>query len=845
MLDVAAAAYVLWERHVSAGQRWWITQQLGLREDEARRFVAFLAGLHDLGKAVWPFQQSVGRKSPDFVPHERVTFWTLPTLLDPDFASAETPARTVAYRMGELLGGHHGTFPTPELRTVRDPARQCPRLLGGPEWQRRRAELVKWLRTVVDAPQLPDELQGAIAAVLTGVVVLADWIASDTQWITDSQWSAPIDPAMRWEHTLATVAARVDALLLSSPQVDVAAPAEQVVRNSLNPLQSSLDQDFRPTEAGLLIITTSTGSGKTEGAFLAIRRFGAVTGRPGMVVCLPTQATTNAMWGRGKQFTETVTPSDRPVTLAHSLSGYYEPYREYCADDAAMQWLNGSHKPLLAGMSVVTIDQVLFGALATRFNVLRLWALLGKTLVVDEVHAADPYMLALLGRLLSWCGYLHVPVILLSATLPGHIARHLTQAYRGGAGLEPTANATAPEYPGWAFTSVTGTIQRSSRRAVTAMRARDERTARVEHERYQPGRRIATIVGYAQRVVDEGGCLAVLCSTVPSAQWTFQQLARLVANRVPIRLLHSRFPLMQRRAIEDEVMGWFGKNATLANRKRPRRSILVSTSLVEQSLDIDMDLIVSDLVPMASLLQRLGRAWRHERERHTWITAPTLVVLDPLTDHLPSAWTAMYSPFELMATRQALMDHGAAVVVPQDVSGLVQRVHNEDLPALHERNADAWIQRRDTSARERALAEFVTIPTPDNVGNLCDLTRPQIHATDLRATEMDDVHVATRIGLDSVRLIPQYTGRNGQVWLDPKQQLQFPTVRPSHRRVAEMIEASVPCPASWVAGWPNPMASKWSRTPLIHAMPFSAPRYGDLHLDPDLGLVKGDLTDDL
>lgn len=528
------------------------------------------------------------------------------------------------------------------------------------------------------------------------------------------------------------------------------------------------------------------------------------------------------------------------------MSGFYEPYREYCADDAAMQWLNGPHKPLLAGMAVVTIDQVLFGALATRFNVLRLWALLGKTLVVDEVHAADPYMLALLGRMLSWCGYLPVPVVLLSATLPSHIAGQLTQSYRDGAGLDRSGDTLSLDYPGWVFTSVTGTVQRSGRRAVTAMRAHDYRTAHVEHERYEPGQRIAAIARYVRRVVADGGCLAVLCSTVASAQWTFDQLARAVPDEVPVRLLHSRFPLRQRRAIESEITGWLGKNATLANGKRPRRAILVSTSLVEQSLDIDLDLIISDLVPMAPLLQRLGRVWRHDRERHTWITAPTMVVLDPLTDHLPTAWTAMYSPFALMATRQALMDHGTTVVVPHDLNDLVQRVHNEDLPALHERDADTWVQRRDSSARERALAELVTIPTPDNVGDLCDLTRSHVHATDLHATDLDDLHVATRLGVDSVRLIPQYTSDHGHLWLDPDQQIPFPIGRgPSHQRVAEMIEASVPCPASWVAGWPNPMAAKWSRTPLMRALPLSAPRHGDLQLDPHLGLVKGNLTDDL
>jgi CRISPR-associated endonuclease/helicase Cas3 len=834
LLDAGAAASVLWEQHLAPGTRRWFASNLELSEEDARCFVALLAALHDVGKAQPCFQH--GRTSPrdsSYIRHELVSYLSVPSLLG-DLTRYDPVVESVPHRIGEVLGGHHGEFQPVNPTVVRTPARE-PRL-GGAPWQHIRAQHVDTLRGLLGNPPLPAVFPRSVAAVVTGLVILADWVASDVTWITDSQWDAPIELAARWEHTVAALRVRITGLGLLPPALAPEVSTEMMVGEPPNPLQRSLLDGFHPGGAGLLVITTSTASGKTEGAFIGARRLSEATGRPGLAVCLPTQATTNAMWLRGVAFEKAVSLATGPVTMAHSMAAFHTPYRDYCADDAALEWLNGTKRPLLAGLSVVTVDQVLIAALATRHNMVRLWALTGKVLVLDEVHAYEPYMLALLARILSWCGHLGVPVVLLSATLPRHITHDLTRAYLTGADPRHTHIIETPDYPGWLFTGADGTVQRPTTTALAAMRTHRARSARIEHVRYPPGQRKAVIERYAVRAAAEHGCVAVICSTVDSAQATYQHLRAQLPDDIPVTLLHSRFPYAQRSAIENDVVTAFDKHATVDNGRRPVSGIVVSTQIIEQSLDIDFDLVISDLAPIALLIQRLGRCWRHPRPRRPpWLTAPTLIVLDPLLDTMPPAWCAIYPEYELLATRRVLSDYGPDLDVPGDVDRLVQRVHDSGLPPIDGDAADAWRAQHATTARHRALAGYVSTPPPHLVDDLARVTRPNV----------DDVDVATRLGVDTTRLIPQYRDDDGGLWLDPAHTVAFPTTRPRPHHIPALINASLLCPASWAQDLPVPPA-RWGHPLLRTARILPGPEHGDLRLDPVLGLVKeGQPRDDL
>ncbi|MBE1468227.1 CRISPR-associated endonuclease/helicase Cas3 [Kibdelosporangium phytohabitans] len=827
---------MLWDWHLAPGVRGWIADRLSLGEEDAQRFVAFVAGVHDVGKAIPCFQD--GEPSPaasSYIRHDTAGYLAVPSLLD-DLARWDPVVESVPHVIGEVVGGHHGLF-QPIVRApreVRQPERHDPRL-GGPLWRSRRQTLVDQLRALLDVPTLPDRFPRPVAAVVTGLVIVADWIASEIAWIKEVQWTAPTELAARWTHTVASARRRVSGLGLAPPRLLRLASTRMLVGQPANPLQKSIEDEFRPATAGLMVITASTGYGKTEAAVIAARALGEVTGRPGIAVCLPTQATTNAMWHRGVRYEQAMSLAAGPVTMMHSMSAFYLPYRDYCADDAALQWLNGVKRPLLAGLSVVTIDQVLIAALAVQHNMLRLWALTGKVLVIDEVHAYEPYMLALLGRVLSWCGYLRVSVVLMSATLPRHITGKLTAAYLTGARPERQPVVQTPDYPGWLFTAASGQHVRPSAAALDGMRSHASRRARIEHVRYEPGTRVETIEQYVRSAAEHGGCIGIVCATVESAQVTYHRVRAALAGIVPVTLLHARLPHRDRAVIEARIVSSLGKDATTENGKRPIVDVVISTALIEQSLDVDFDLVITDLAPIALLIQRLGRCWRHDRsQRPPWSRGATLVVLDPVVTPLPATWCAIYPEYELLATRRVLAEQGPWLEVPADIDGIVQRVHDTALPPIEGDAAVAWRARHALTSQHRALAEFAATPPPHLVDNLTRLTKPDV----------EDIEVSTRLGVDTARVIPQYRAEDGTLWLDPHRTIPFPRTRPSQDEIRALIHASVPCPQRWATNLDRP-ARRWSHPLLRDARIMRAPQHGDLRIDPVLGLVKGQPRDDL
>lgn len=826
-VDAAAAAFVLWEWHVPAGMRAWLAAQWGVGEEQARWVVALLAGLHDVGKCEECFQaRRGGGKS-----HALVSYLSVPSVLcDP--AAVGVFVESVAHRVGEVVGGHHGVFPAVDDVWVWRPERM--KSLGGELWQERRRELVGVIRRVLGDPALPGVFPAGCAAVVTGLVIVADWVVSEVGWIREAQLRAPREWAARWAHTVGSVRERVAGLGLRVPEFRASVSIRDLVGQAPRPLQRSLEEEFRPDRAGLLVVTAPTGVGKTEGVAVATRALGTVAGRPGVMWCLPTRATTNAMWQRWTGFELAMSTRSGVVTMAHSMASFHGEYQQYLTEEPGGVWLNDPHRPMLAGMNVVTVDQVLAAVLASKFNVVRLWALSAKVLVVDEVHSLEPYMLALLGRVLSWCGFLRVPVVLLSATLPTSVTRDLTRAYLSG--VEPgwSGEVAVPEYPGWVFTDVDGRAQRPGPEAAASIRGDGRRTARLERVRYRPGRRGAVIDGYARRVVTEGGCVAVVCATVPAAQATYRRLVRLVQQLVSVApgdtvtLLHARMPEWRRVEVEDDVVAAFGKDSTARTRSRPK--IVVSTALIEQSLDVDFDLVITDLAPIAYLLQRLGRCRRHDREgRPEWLgEVPTLVVLDPEGGVAPRL-SELYPEYELLATRAVLAEHGPVLRVPEDVDALVQRVHSHELPPLEPKYFRQWAERHAMTSVHKGLSRFVVVPRPDMVRDLSGMTRL-----------VEDGEVATRLGVDSARVIPYVEDRNGTRWLG--EGVPMPGARLDRRTIRLLVDYSIPCPQDWVKGLEE-VPKGWTHPLLRRARLLPMSGRAGLRVDGDLGLVKGKLDD--
>jgi CRISPR-associated endonuclease/helicase Cas3 len=530
--------------------------------------------------------------------------------------------------------------------------------------------------------------------------------------------------------------------------------------------------------------------------------------------------------------------------------------------------LRGGKRGLVGPVGVGTIDQILLSVLPVRHNALRVAALASKTVVIDEVHAFGPYMRALLVVLMRWLGELGVPVVVLSATLPTAVATELAAAYKGGDPSRPVTPVMVP-YPGWRL------IRRDSAtepRAVDYPADRrhtldiDLRAVHVDSEHQVD--RIPVMRAEFAALAEHGGCAAVICTTVRQAQQTYQALTEWRAGLRPehqprLVLLHSRFPAYRREAITEDVM-----TALAAAGPRPPRLILVATQVVEQSLDIDVDLMITDLAPVELLLQRAGRLQRHpqrDHDRPRWAQGDNrrrrLVVLtapDHDLDRLPAGWTTVYPKSTLVLADRLLREYGErGIRIPEDVPVLVDRANTGDLPAYTEPLfagfEQAEVRRGAQALVERGTAHNRAIPAPRKLMKLRELSEAL----------QEEGPATTRFNAESERLLVCYQLPDGDLRLGGPDGEPLPTPtqdgRLSREQMIRIMRHSIPVPGYLVARHdandrlPLPWADIWplsqlivARQPVMASGQIQPARIGDTHfmLDDDLGLTTIDADGD-
>jgi CRISPR-associated helicase Cas3 len=284
-------------------------------------------------------------------------------------------------------------------------------------------------------------------------------------------------------------------------------------------------------------------------------------------------------------------------------------------------------------------------------------------------------MSTILGRLLEWLAALHVSVILLSATLTSSMRRQLIEAYGGVVG---SAAARQSAYP---LISVARPGEVTTVMEPTGC----EITRTVHIELVAPTER-GRVLDRVLRAADDGGAVGWVCDTVASAQRTFEELRQRLELRPSDRrpelvLYHARMLLKDRQKIEQDVERLVGKNGL-----RESGCIVVATQVVEQSLDIDFDLLISELAPGDLLLQRLGRLHRHARSRPETLRDARVVILVPEIHEGVPAWQGIdkvYAPFVLIKTLLEL-DGREQISLPADIRHLVEAVYDDVMPAAGE-----------------------------------------------------------------------------------------------------------------------------------------------------------------
>lgn len=854
LLDAGAAARYLWEHYVPAGVNQFIADGFGVTVDRAGHLITLWAALHDIGKLIPEFQAldpvdlpgypaTRGLRSGHDVASHHWLQATLPRL---GYAAGDTDMP--GFLVPQLLGGHHGRFHHgPQRKSGR--VTLADGLFRDDTWERQRQATLAAVCRIVGDPGPPPEASLQAAVLTCAIVVLADWLVSQDTHLLSRMIRLPARGAdselrVHFEESQAVAARLAESAGLarlrlrpgdfstSFPHIEKPNGLQQSVADRLPDLVHG---------PGLLLVTAPPGLGKTETAWYAAKVMGEVAGCPGLYMALPTTATADQIYLRIRDYVETRAESPAALMLLHGMAWLNTHYRpdtesaEVLTDDghdansfAPADWLLGRYRGMCGAWAVGTIDQALMAVLKTRFNALRLFGLAGKTVIVDEVHACDPYMQGLLLKLLRWLGSFGTPVVLLSATLTKSAAAALVSAYLEGAGIRRSRDSAerimAPPYPGWLYADAatgateTATVTLSPARPLQVSIREISATPGPGESRPVPDRGPALRSELAP-LTESGGCALVICTTVDEAQQTYLQLQDWFSDlsgsgtRPPeLELLHARFPAWQREQITGRVIARFGKDAGKGgNAPRPRAAVLVATAIVEQSLDLDFDLIVSDLAPVALLLQRAGRCWRHDKHgiwRPSWASGPHLTVLvppgGPKSPKLFGSWAAIYDESLLANTCQLLADR-SQVSIPDDVQPLVDAVYDDERFATGDLSKAA-LARIGSEIALGQLASDITIPGPRAVNSLDQLTEDVV----------DPDLLVTRFDADSVRVLPVFTAGDGHLWLDRACEIAVPgqDTAPDRDDCRTIINHTVPVRGGpWLRGHDSRSAlpKQWRR----------------------------------
>lgn len=640
MLDTAAVSLVLSNPLSAFG---WSDEQ-----------TALLIGLHDIGKADPAFQHQVPgmsealqRETPfkqtcdQPCRHERLSArFIRDNLRNTDMS--ERDADTV----GRAVVAHHGHWiETP--RDVPSPYKEA---------QERLFQIIKAVLGVGRLPQAVVDNHSAFGMRLAGHLVLCDWIASNEEFFGDTRLKDADDPKDYFARVQEV--AREWVAMIGLQRDWSAGKATCIVENTRPFQQILLDTDIPP---GLVIIEAPMGEGKTEAAWILAEKW-RDKGYRGMYMALPTMATSDSLHARYSVDYLGKLGRGEDARLVHGMAWLRdekEPKKPLeigePGDDRSLAaaWFRPTRRAMLAAHGVGTVDQAMLAGMNVKFGFLRLYGLADRVLVIDEVHAYDAYMSAIICRLLQWCACLNIPVILLSATLSATQRAAMIEAY------EATGGDPGPDAP-YPLISV---AEPGKDTWTIGAAASSSRTLQI---RTHPGLlgEAGKTAAMAVELVEDGGCCCVILNTVKQAQAVYRELKLPEAEKL---LFHARFTASDRRQITEKVLELFGKSTS----NRHAKFVLVATQVVEQSLDVDFDHMISEIAPIDLLLQRSGRMHRHRKREYD----PTLYVLVPEEKSLDFGGSGyVYADKPLLRTL-AILAGQREIRLPNDFRTLIERCY--------------------------------------------------------------------------------------------------------------------------------------------------------------------------
>ena len=665
MLDVAACAEQLIKGHTAFS-----------RFSEAQRqALIILVALHDVGKLSESFRALIRAGKMGAPRHWELSDFLLCGVLDKASLVKLGADERVRAELYAAVAGHHG---------------QPPCRIGGNRYEKKRRQnaigsgepaaqewTLQMLRLFPDASL--EDMTGSDAKALgwglSGLTVAADWVGSNIDWFPFEPRLCDIEKAL--DQSRCRACGAVEVAGLNSPLPAKTGSGELVGLTELRPMQKAALTLVLEKGPQLAVIEDGTGTGKTEAALILAHRMIVAGKARGLFFALPTMATSNAMFERMRTVAQGLFETRPSVVLTHSRAKLSKTIRRLCgavsettSESNSTQWLTDNRRrSLLATVGVGTVDQALLGILPTRFSTLRLFGLADKVLIVDEAHSYDCYMQKQLETLLKMQAQLGGSAILMTATLPLAMRQAYATAFQEGLATK-TEDLSVTHYP------VLHLVSRGMRSRVVEPLAESVRRVSVVR---LPSKDDA--VDLLTTMAKEGAACVWIRNAVDDA---IAAAIALNQRGVKADLLHARFAMVDRLNHEQVLLSRFGKCG-----QGREGQVLVATQVVEASLDLDFDVMISDLAPIGSLIQRAGRLWRHMdvRSKATRpVPGPILHVVSPDPDEVEGAdWLHkvldrgawIYRLDHQWLTAKAVFNAGE-IIAPTGIRALIETVHGDE-----------------------------------------------------------------------------------------------------------------------------------------------------------------------
>lgn len=690
----------LFKGYLSAGTRKKLSQILDVSENELEMFLGYLASVHDIGKLEYHFQckdpnmkecfseQGIGSQyvgSPN-IRHEKTGATAIRRIW-----RAQGQSVGSCNLFSDLIGAHH------QKNYGMGSDSKDPFFKGYQEELEATMRHLFWNGKSLNLPKKPEADRGAAESILLGLIILADWISSGEMFADAEEWIGNADREVQIHH-------RVDAFLQGSGlRPDAVSWGEEfsniwpwIQKAGMRPLQQGAEVLGRSSARhSLILMEAPMGEGKTEAGMYCAVQMLRKWEKDGFYAALPTAATSNQMVSRLREWFAANDIPDQ-IRLLHGMAWMVDD--DTCEQmmntedhEEVTRWLAPLRRGLLGQFAVGTIDQAMLSVTKARYGVLRLLGLSNKVLVIDEIHSYDVYMGEFILLLLQWCKAMEIPVVMLSATLPPKLKAKLLSPY--------TSQSLSGAYPMITAVCEDGSVEEIPiEKTVKNM----EVSVGLLPILNDPEK----IAHKAAELTESGGCICVLMNTVRQAQNVFSALERSFDGK--LLLFHAQFPAGKRNEIEQECIRLFGKDKS----QRPQKAILVATQVVEQSLDVDFDAMLTAVAPIDLVLQRMGRIFRHDdtiRPKHFQTPAQWILIPDGENFGVD----AYVYPEVLLRQTAHLLTERNTVKIPEDLAPLVAAGYDDSKVPPEE--CEKWMEHVLGEQIEAGQSRKYLIGAPDKI----------------------------------------------------------------------------------------------------------------------------------